>query len=215
MGPYQIIYHKCHLKFSGNKNKNSHCIENQNISQQMCFSWDIQTLHFLEADLAGWSTAQPPAVRPVSWGQLTSWSTTDNYWIICLSSCLGVVHMHVVCESHQSQRDSLSGSSAAQRKHDVQACCWFSTVGNPIFGTEHKHSHFATTQNQRQTRGEPIDVLCWCVAAGGQPGGWNQSWTVWSINRKQSPRATVKLVYTVFSHMKGWSHNDFNPNPRS
>lgn len=122
--------------------------------------------------------------------------------------------MHVLCESRQSHRDSLSLSSSALTKHDLQTCCWVSTVGNPIFCTEHKHPHFWTISNQKQTEAGPTDVLHWCVAEGVQPGGWNQSWTMWSINKNQSHFATVELVYTVFSYMKATTHSYFNPNPR-
>lgn len=121
--------------------------------------------------------------------------------------------MHVLCESHQSQQDSLSLSSTALTKHDLQTCCRGSTVGNPMFCTEHKHPHFWTNQNQRQTQGGLTDVLCWCVSAGGQPGGWNHFWTVWCINKNQSQCATVKLVYAAVGYMKGRSRGHFDLNP--
>lgn len=92
-------------------------------------------------------------------------------------------------------------------------------AGSQLWGTPYSaqsiNTHISEQPlNQRQTQGGLTDVLYWCVAAGGQPGGWNQSWTVWSINKNQSHCATVKLVYTVFSYMKGYTHNHFNLSPR-
>lgn len=128
--------------------------------------------------------------------------------------------MHVLCESRHSQRDSLSLSSTALTKHDLQTCCWVSTVGKPIASTEHKHPRFWATLNQRQSQGGPTDVLYWCVAAGGQPGeevetspGLCDPLIRTSLTVSQC--ATVKLVYTVFSYMKGSNRKHFNSNPRT
>lgn len=100
-----------------------------------------------------------------------------------------------------------------------QSMIYRHVAGSQLWGTPYSaqsiNTHISEQPlNQSQTQGGLTDVLYWCVAAGGQPGGWDWFWIVWSINKNQSHCATVKVVYTVFTYMKGSTHNDFNPSAR-
>lgn len=114
-------------------------------------------------------------------------------WIMCSSSRLGVVHMHVLCESHQSQRQPLTQLHLTVKARPTR--CNVSAAGNPIFHAGRKHPDFWMTLNESQTRSRATDVLDW--------RGWSTRRRVWSINKNQTECAAVKAFYTVFKLQEG------------